>query len=153
MAIKNVVNLNTHISDYHRQNKRTRRLPEDSKLPDDANTLVTYNYGLLDLRVRQMKQIGYWYTTWRALMDTIVYHIVELANNSPRQQFICIDLPQQMLTTAQLNNRKLFVPNGDTFSKAPNDRRNITIHELWGWLQEPDTTVFAPLTKLAEPAT
>jgi len=150
VAIKNVVNLNTHISDYHRQNKRTRRLPEDSKLPDDANTLVTYNYGLLDLRVRQMKQIGYWYTTWRALMDTIVYHIVELANNSPRQQFICIDLPQQMLTTAQLNNRKLFVPNGDTFSKAPNDRRNITIHELWGWLQEPDTTVFAPLTKLAE---
>lgn len=149
VSVNSAVNLNTRISDYHRQNKRTRRLPE-GKLPDDQNTLVTFNYGLLDLRVRQMRQIGYWYVTWKALMDTIIHHMVDMANNYPRQQFICIDLPTQMLTTAQLNNQKLFLPNGETFTKAPNDRRNITIHELWWWLREPDTTVFAPLTKLAE---
>ena len=141
--------LKQHIMDYHKRNKRTKLLAEGLPLPKDGGTLVVYNYGLLDLTVRPVKAVNYWYETWRALMDTIVHEMVNIARTSDRQQFLMVPLPKQMLTMAQLNNEKLFMPTGDSYQKAPKERANVMIYEFWRWLVNPNEGVFAEFSKLA----
>ena len=150
IKIRSTAMIRQHITDYHRRNKRTKWLVDGSDLPKDASTLVVYNYGLLDLTAQKVKSIDYWYVTWRALMDTIVGNMVQLARESDRQQFLFVPLPKQMFTLAQLNNPKLFMPNHDTYQRAPNERTNIMIYELWQWLLYPNNAgVFNEFTKLA----
>ena len=150
VRVRGGVMLKQHITDYHKRNKRTKLLADGVDIPKDAGTLVVYNYGLLDLTVQKVKSVDYWYVTWRALMDTIVSNMVKLARESDRQQFLFVPLPKQMLMLMQLNNPKLFMPSGDTYLKAPNERTNVMIYELWQWLLYPNNAgVFNEFTKLA----
>lgn len=149
IRLKTGISLKALISDYHRKNKKTRLLAPDSKIPGDTNTLVAYNYGLLDLLIVPLRSINYWYTRWKALNDTIVYNIKEVAINENRQQFLRVDLPEKLLSFTQLNNLVLF---GSHHNRPPNDRGNIFIYELWQWIIDPikEDGTFTPLTELAE---
>ena len=127
IRLKTSLNFKSLISDYHRKNKKTRLLVNEAKIPNDQNTLVVYNYGLLDLKLISVKSVTYWYDTWAALIETLIHHVVDLANNTGRQQFIRIDMPDKMLTVAQLNNPALFGSNQVKPNKEPSERNNIFI--------------------------
>ena len=150
IRLKTSLNFKSLISDYHRKNKKTRLLVNEAKIPNDQNTLVVYNYGLLDLKLIDVRSVSYWYDTWAALIETLIHHVVDLANNTGRQQFIRIDMPDKMLTVAQLNNPALFGSNQVKPNKEPSERNNIFIYKLWQWLLKPTDSIFSPLNKLAE---
>ena len=131
---KLAVNIEKPVRQFHMKNRRFLRLRSMQSVLRDENSLLVCNYGFIDEQYRYMRSLYSEFYRWWNCEAAVWSNIEKLANETDRQHFIQLRLPQVLPSISEL---RLGV-NGlsQKFMKVFNDREEWMLLELWKWLGE-----------------
>lgn len=130
---KNVAgNINKDITQYHRINRRLKRLKNERTLQSSNEVLVIENYAPLNRLYRYPESVFSWYEKWYNIALTLIGQIDHDSKAFERQSFIRIEVPDVLPSISKLNRAEIKRTNAtlDTIR----DHSTLFILELWTWL-------------------
>lgn len=138
--------INREIMQYHRINKKLRRMHSETMVERDDKTLLVENYSPIRTLYRYPQTLMAWYERFHNLLSTMVGQLGRDADKFERQNYLLLTIPDTLPAKAKLR-------------RAENRRDNITLDslrdenslfflELWTWLGENrSSSLFASLTE------
>lgn len=143
--IKHNVNIHKDIMDYHRGLKNVKLANGINLLEDDKKILNLTNYGLIEKVYTYNANPLKAYYDFKNIVITAIDKIKEIADNSNKQNFIKIDLSDQLPSLTTINN---FGTNITTkFISIFNTMDKYLLYEFFTWLgSNREISVFNNLT-------
>lgn len=126
------VNIEQPVRTFHMKNRRFLRMRNLQSVLRDDNSLLVCNYGFIDQQYRYMRSFYSEFYRWWNSEAAVWSNIEKLANETDRQQFVMLKIPQVLPSISEL---RLGV-NGlsQKFMKIFNDREEWMLLEMWKWL-------------------
>ena len=126
------VPLERDVVQYHRLNKKIRRMRDDALVQRDERTLLVENYALLARKYRYQTTLMSWYDKWYNTYNTVMSRLLVDTAKYKRQNFLMINIPD-------------LIPAITKFRRAETRRDNIALEEfhdsnllmfldMWTWL-------------------
>lgn len=140
--------VNKMIRDYHAKYRHTRPLRSLSSTDRDQLTLVVENYALLPHLFYYTTSFFANYYRWYNIQVTMWDKVKELVKQTQREQFIVMDLPQQLppLSTLMIGEMKADKQRM-LLEKLPEEEA-LFILEFWTWLgNHRENSILATLTE------
>ncbi len=123
--------INRDILQYHRVNKRVRRLREEKAL-DDTRVLFVENYSPLNMTYTYPATVLSWYDRWYNVMNTFIKQLTYDATTFNRQNYVIVEVPN---TLPAINRLRLAENKRDNVSlKEFHEDSKLFLLELWTWL-------------------
>ena len=126
------VSLERNVMQYHRINKRLRRMRDSETIKKDPRTLLVENYAMLATKYRYRQSLMSWYERWHNIYQTIVERMVYDAKHFDRQNYLMLNIPDIIPSVAAL--RRAETHRSNTALKNIRDDQTLLFLELWTWL-------------------
>lgn len=126
---------------YLVRNRRFRKLMTIDKMPKDERTLIVGNYALLHHSYKYVRSLYADYNEWSDMMHTVTTTMNDVANQSQRNQFISVNVPDILPAMSRMT---MAISHMDqTALKIFNNDGARFLLELWKWLdKEPIPNIF-----------
>jgi hypothetical protein len=141
---RNAIAFQPLIRTYHIKNRRFKQMRDLAAATRDMNTLVVYNYSLINHLWRYARSLYSEYYKWWNTQAALWKNIDKLAGETDRQHFIVVKLPKILpsVQALQLASRTL----SQRVIQLFNTPESLVLLEMWKWLgEERGTSVIASL--------
>lgn len=117
---------------YHRVNKKTRRMRKDAVIVKDNRTLLVENYAPLTTLYKYQPTLMGWYDRWYNIFLTAIKNVAYDADKYNRQNYIVLNVPHKLEAISKL--RLAEKKRTAVLLKNLNDDKSLAFLELWTWL-------------------
>lgn len=122
------------ILDYHKKNKRLKRLSANPGLIKNPRNLLVMSYGLIDRHYRYREHYMTPYNRWVNIIGTVVDTINSYGMSSDRNHFIELHLPVSLPPLSWLE--KAITTKDQTFTRRFNTDSLRLVQEIYAWVSE-----------------
>lgn len=137
--------LKTHIREWLMEHRQFKWMPEHYKTVSDPFTLLINHYGYLDSLYRYVELPMTKYNRWWNVQDTLWSSVNAIADASNRNQFIFINIPNELPSYSLL---KLFSTRTTVaLLKIFDTADKLSLLEFWKWLN-PETRELSLLNQI-----
>lgn len=138
--------INREIMQYHRINKKLRRMHSETMVERDDKTLLVENYAPIRTLYRYPQTLMAWYERFHNLLSTMVGQLGRDADKFERQNYLLLTIPDTLPAKAKL--RRAEKRRDNITLDSLRDENSLFFLELWTWLGESrSSSLFASLTE------
>lgn len=141
------IQLKTYAKDWLFEHRQFKWTPEHYKLSSDPFTLLINHYGYLDSLYRYVDLPMTLYNKWWNVQDTLWSSVNDIANDSNRNQFVFIDIPNELpgFSILKLFATRVTVPMLKIFDSPD----KLSLLEFWKWLH-PETRDTSVISRVSQ---